>query len=163
MHSNSWIYPKYSISKSLGTKLQNKPSQGVKNVHAGPTFAHISTQIREWIRNRFLHTNLPPQSRRSGISRALQLQTAGFLPEGVWVSVWESVCVCVCVCVWDGQRLLLSAQEWKGIQSDGGRAERVSVCETGSMFVGFVSVFVCMWERVGSVEQGRDTTVKLGP
>ncbi len=94
MHSNSWIYPKYSISK-------NKPSQGVKNFHAGPTFAHISTQIREWIRNRFLHTNLPPQSRRSGISRALQLQTAGFLPEGVWVSVWESVCVCVCEMVRD--------------------------------------------------------------
>ncbi len=39
----------------------------------------------------------------------------------------------------------------------------MSVCETGSMFVGFVSVFVCMWERGGSVEQGRAATIKLGP
>ncbi len=38
----------------------------------------------------------------------------------------------------------------------------MSVCETGSMFVAFVSVFVCMWERGGSVEQGRATTVKDG-
>ncbi len=77
-------------------KPPNRPSQDVINFHAGPTFAHISTKITEWIRNRFLHTSsqahLPPQSRRSGISRALQPQTAGFLPEGVWV------CVCVCVC-----------------------------------------------------------------
>lgn len=39
----------------------------------------------------------------------------------------------------------------------------MSVRENASMFVGFVEcVRVCMWERVGSAEQGRATTVKDG-
>jgi len=67
--------------------------------------------------------------------------------------------VCKWMCVCDGERLLLSAKEWKGTQW----AERVSECTRDCQHVcGGVCVCRPMWERVGSAEKGKDEERERG-
>lgn len=72
-------------------------------------------------------------------------------------------CVSVCVCVWDGERLLLSVQEWKGTQSD--RLSWESECTRDCQHVcGVRGVCVCVYVGEGGISgAGKGyTTVKDG-